>query len=117
MMLIVGFPTLALLFGAIMVHGVLFDGWVRKLFEWSVLKRLGAYSYCMYLFHQPISIPVSWAILNFVGDIGVVPMLAVNLLVVTAVAHLSYVWFETPILSLKRFVEYRRAALPVHAAG
>jgi peptidoglycan/LPS O-acetylase OafA/YrhL len=117
MMLIVGFPTLALLFGAIMVHGVLLDGWVRRLFERSVLKRLGAYSYCMYLFHQPISIPVSWVILEFVGDIGVVPMLAVNLLVVTAVAHLSYVWFETPILSLKRFVEYRGAVSPVHVAG
>ena len=109
--LLFGFTFLSLLFSAIILHGLLVDGWVRAVFEFSALKRMGAYSYCMYLFHMPIVILSASVMAHTVGDIGIVPTRCLQLALVIGFAHLSYIGFETPILSLKRFVPYQAAVL------
>jgi peptidoglycan/LPS O-acetylase OafA/YrhL len=108
MMLVFGFTVLALLFAALILHGLMLNGWVRTVFDLPTLRRLGAYSYCMYLFHLPVSTLMRLVITNTIGSIGVVPLLGVEFAAVIGFAHLSYVWFESPILSLKRFTQYRR---------
>jgi peptidoglycan/LPS O-acetylase OafA/YrhL len=106
-MLSVGFTVLALMYSAILLHGVVIDGWVRAAFESSPLKRLGAYSYCIYLFHMPIVVQLRSVIGAKIGNVGVLPLLVLEFAAVVAFAHLSYVWIETPILSLKTFAEYK----------
>ena len=55
----------------------------------------------------PISVPLRWVIAKKIGHIGVLPLLSLEFAAVIAFAHFSFVWFETPILSMKRFVQYR----------
>jgi peptidoglycan/LPS O-acetylase OafA/YrhL len=107
MMLSIGLTALALMFAGLLLHGVMIDGWVRAVFDLAVLRRLGSYSYCMYLFHLPISVLLRWVIAKKIGHIGTLPLLSLEFAAVIAFAHFSFVWFETPILSMKRFVQYR----------
>jgi peptidoglycan/LPS O-acetylase OafA/YrhL len=107
----VGLTLLSLFFGAIMAAGLMRDGAVRKVFDLAALRRLGDYSYFMYLFHFLLTAPIIWFA---VGRYGVSQhgysglfLLVVEFAVVIFVAHLSFVFFERPIRSLKRFIPFR----------
>ncbi len=105
-----GLTLLALLFGAVCSAGMMRDGIVRAIFDMSWLRRLGEYSYFMYLFHTLLVAPV----LAMAGRLGVprqgaagLLLLCVEFAVVIAVAHLSSRYFEMPIRRLKRFLPYK----------
>lgn len=105
-----GLTIVSLFFGALICCGLLFDGHTRKLFDRPWLQRMGAYSYFMYLYHFLLAAPIL-----AVGTALRVPeggpfgflLLAAEFAVVISAAHLSYVYFERPILQLKELVRYR----------
>jgi peptidoglycan/LPS O-acetylase OafA/YrhL len=112
-----GLTLLALLFGAVCAAGMMNDGFVRVIFDMSWLRRLGEYSYFMYLFHFLLVAPV----LAVADRLGVqkqgaagLGLLCIEFAVVIGVAHLSSKYFEQPIRRLKRFIPYQTPLRPRH---
>ncbi len=70
-----------------------------------VLARIGVVSYGMYILHQPCR-HLAALIVNHLGYGGDgFPLFAITLLLTVAVAEISYRYFETPMLRLKRRFE------------
>jgi len=90
------------------------ESWWVRAFSASWLRRVGRYSYCLYLIH----LPVMWTMKELVFDPTRAPRLAgsampaqvffwfVALAPALALASASWRWFEAPILRLKRFFPY-----------
>ncbi len=112
-MLRIGLTLWSLFFAAVMTGGISHAGKVRYFFDLPAMRRLGLYSYFIYLFHIPISETVAWALPHADVRPGTVGTLLFQFAAVVASAHMSYVVIERPILSLKRFFGYDRASSPV----
>ena len=95
-------------FSALLIRGLLFDGWTRAVFDTAPLMALGRYSYFMYLYHLPISVLVNH-LLSWMGVaryLGVPAIFAIQMIGILLCAHFSYVFFESPILRAKNFFRY-----------
>jgi peptidoglycan/LPS O-acetylase OafA/YrhL len=101
-----GFALYALLFAALMMQGIFEKGWVRTLFDQPWLRRLGTYSYCMYLFHFVVARFATWALPEIGINLHPFGLFCVQLAGVIGFAHLSYVFVERPILNLKSCFRY-----------
>jgi len=112
LMMRVGLTVIATFAGAIVVHGLLIDGWVRRLFELAWLKRLGDYSYCMYLYHWPIAALLLWAFPNWQEALDPWVAFALQLGAVIGFAAISRRWIEAPFLRMKAAISYDRRGLP-----
>jgi len=78
-----------------------------------VLCFLGRISYGLYLIHQPIAGILHGALLGGRPDIGTLPQIAVTLTALAAsiaAAHLSWTYFEAPLVRLGQSWRYRKAA-------
>jgi len=105
-----GLTLLSLFFAALVAAGLMQDDLVRRVFDWTPLRRLGDYSYFIYLFHFLLAAPVVRLAVHYgVSPQGLsgVLLLSVEFAVVIFVAHLSFLYFERPIRSLKRFIPFR----------
>jgi peptidoglycan/LPS O-acetylase OafA/YrhL len=90
-------------------------GWL-----WEALARIGLYSYFVYLMH----FFAIYALFVVFGRLGIAPgfwvMSALALLVTLAAAHLSFVWFEAPLIRYGRTLGQRiagRGPVQAQAAG
>ena len=92
------------------------DGWVYKTLSHPVMRRIGSYSYAWYIFHWPVMLlinragfDITWFQVHIPTKLGA--QLAHTTFFLTAalvVAHLSWVFIETPALALKRFFPYSK---------
>jgi peptidoglycan/LPS O-acetylase OafA/YrhL len=81
-------------------------GSAMRLLSWAPLRRVGRYSYGMYVFHLPLSvffgIPLlHWITLRSSPAVGVTYVLVMTLLTFI-LAAVSYELFESPFLRMKR---------------
>ena len=92
-------------------------GTLWRALTWAPLRRIGQYSYGMYIFHLPLHVFIGTPLLKHffahVTPYGTLAYIAVMTLVTFALAALSYELFESRFLRLKRlFVPSVPAALP-----
>jgi peptidoglycan/LPS O-acetylase OafA/YrhL len=111
-MLRVGLTVVALAAGSVVAHGLLIDGWVRKLFDGKAISRIGVYSYCIYLFHLPIAATLLWLFPSAKSTFGPVGLFAAETSLTIAFAAASFRFFESPIRSRKNRYPYWDAAEP-----
>ena len=93
-----GYTIIALGFALILLGAL--DG--SRFLKWGALRRVGMYSYGMYVFHMPLHLYVG---LPIVGDAPSLPVAIAYLVVMTAatfgIAAASYHLFERRFLALK----------------
>lgn len=90
-------------------------GWLGRLFNLSALRKLGKYSYAMYVFQSPL-IPITAGVLsvttltNTFGNYALAHFLYIGLMFVLtyAAALLSWYVLERHCLKLKHFFENRK---------
>lgn len=97
-------------FFAVIIYGVVKEGWFTRFLEWRPMRYLGKISYGLYVYHYPIV----W-FSGRIADLGIEPPLLQPLSALIAlsatilVASLSFHFLERPIINLKdRF-------FPVHS--
>jgi peptidoglycan/LPS O-acetylase OafA/YrhL len=99
-----GFPrlTIQVLMTALLVSCVYREDHVlRPLLELAPIQRVGKISYGMYLLHTQL-IVVAARLLHADLSYGSIPLFVISLIITVIAAELSFRFFETPILSLKR---------------
>jgi peptidoglycan/LPS O-acetylase OafA/YrhL len=74
---------------------------LHPLLRWRPLAFIGVISYGVYLFHMLCANTISMALHQTHGLV----LFAATLIAVSVAAHLSFKYFETPILRLKRRFE------------
>jgi len=109
---IVGFPLLAIVFGAVLVTAIERRG-AARLFENPVLRWLGIYSYGLYVFHLPVIGGLQWlGLISYRRGVpevlasrlpAVIGFAAVAALVSCALAWSSYHTYEKRFLALKGY--------------
>jgi peptidoglycan/LPS O-acetylase OafA/YrhL len=114
LMQIVGYSALCMLWGSLLVAAVTAERGSRlaKTFEFGTLRSLGKYSYGLYLLHLPVAIvlgqwfPVAALVRHFT-----IAQLAYSSMAIGAsyaLARLSWLALESPILAWKRYFPYQR---------
>jgi peptidoglycan/LPS O-acetylase OafA/YrhL len=107
---VLGYPIVALLWGAVLVAALTRPGRLGCEHPW--LRTIGKYSYGIYVFHLPIIAALQWRV--FAGT----SVLAVTLFTVLTAglsfgfAWLSYHAYEKHFLTLKRFFDGAREHAP-----
>lgn len=116
---VVGFPLIALAFGALLVYTLdaVPGSRTHRVFASPAMRFFGRYSYAMYVFHEF----VLWALLRAVPSAAEPPrilgsriplslaVLVVVCAITTALALASWHLYEKRFLSLKRYFPYARA--------
>lgn len=104
-----GIFLISLLFAALLAI-VLRGGWLTRWLELSSLRRIGLYSYGMYVYHECIILLIQWTpLLNGLSSARSKLVLTLLTTVISfIVAAASYHGFEQPFLRLKRQFESRR---------
>jgi peptidoglycan/LPS O-acetylase OafA/YrhL len=116
LMLSVGYTWLALSYLCLLLYAVLFpQGWVGRCLRWSWLRWLGSIAYGAYLFHGMVFgaiLGVIWpgppALRNPASLFMAVVALGVTLLL----CHLSWLYFEKPLVKLGHHLHYNPKPLP-----
>lgn len=118
----VGLTLIAIAFGGLLVHVLAqvrsaepHKPWLVRLFESSLLRAFGKYSYAMYLFHLPIRAVIRDTVfgkdLKWIANsqIGMqIVFTGVSIAATFGLAWLSWNLFEKRFLALKKYVEYKR---------
>jgi peptidoglycan/LPS O-acetylase OafA/YrhL len=99
-MLRAGFTVLSMLSAAVMMHGVLIDGWIRRAFDTAPTRRLGTYSYFIYMFHITIAFAVAKVLPASQWTFGF------QCIAILALAHASQILMEGPALRLRRRLRF-----------
>jgi peptidoglycan/LPS O-acetylase OafA/YrhL len=102
-----------------MARAILVDGAVRRVLENRVLKRLGDWSYFIYLYHFLLGYVVVLSLAHFGAVLPGAVVIALQIALVVCLAALSQRYFEGPIRRLKRFWVFddsRREVLPAAAS-
>jgi len=102
----IGFTIISWLFGAVLLHGILIDGWVRLIADTGPLRAFGKYSYCIYLFAGPVLFALSSVSVVIGAKFGTFILVFVQVLIMYLVGRFSYNFIEEPILRMKRFMHY-----------
>jgi peptidoglycan/LPS O-acetylase OafA/YrhL len=109
--------TLSALFGGMHVYAVLLDAKsvLRRVLEVSWLRALGRYSYGLYVIHHPLRQlfeklfpPGTLASVLHSPALGAIAFTLLSGLLSLGFAYVSFRFFESPILNLKRHFEYER---------
>jgi peptidoglycan/LPS O-acetylase OafA/YrhL len=101
-----GYTLIALGFAVLLVAALPPLGWPAKILSWRPLRRIGTYSYGMYVFHAPFHILVGLPLLERVhwkhgAALGVAYMIGATLITLAAAAA-SYHLYESRFLALKK---------------
>ena len=99
-----GCTLLALLFAALVVKCTR-QGLLQRIFLWRPLRRVGKYSFGMYMLHWPIMRFVSKQVLSKVGHLHAANPVIYFLMLTAAAyaaAYISFEVFEKHFLKLKR---------------
>ena len=101
-----GYTTIAVGFSVLVIAALPPQGFPARLLSWSPLRRIGTYSYGMYVFHAPLHILVGLPLLERLhwmqgSAFGLAYMIGATL-VTLALAALSYHVYETRFLALKK---------------
>jgi peptidoglycan/LPS O-acetylase OafA/YrhL len=109
-----GLTLLSLLFAGILISGLMFDSLTRRILDIPWLRRMGLYSYFMYLYHFLIAWPFD-VVAQRIGigseGWGGVVLLVVKFGAIICAGHLSYVRFERPILEFKKQLKYKEGLI------
>ncbi|CAN5464802.1 hypothetical protein BH11PSE4_BH11PSE4_35240 [soil metagenome] len=105
-MMHVGFPIIAWLFGALMLHGIMIDGWVRSFTSIGILRGFGKYSYCIYLYQNAVLVALSSVFPQLAYTLGTGGYLVFQAILMYWFGKMSYRYIESPCLQLKRLVPY-----------
>ena len=113
LMILAGFPLLALLFAALLVRAMDAETWISRLGNWRVLRFFGKYSYGLYVFHLLFAPALSKYQPRLQGALhsvvlGGIAYVLLTLLGTCVAAVLSYQLYEKHWLRLKRHFAYRR---------
>lgn len=107
-----GFSLLALGLGSYVLYAALSErhGASHRILNFPPLRRVGRYSYGMYVYHLPLIGVASIAFAKIPSRYGQNPLLAIAFvvlvyIVIYQIARLSYELFEKRILELKRHFE------------
>ncbi|MBW7961118.1 acyltransferase [Bradyrhizobium sp. BR 10261] len=114
-----GLTAISWLYGALLLHGILIDGWVRWITGVRLFQSFGKYSFCIYLFQNPVLISLTGVAPWLATSLGTFWHLVVQIAIMYLVGYLSYRFIERPLLGLKPLVPYssRKAILqqaPAH---
>lgn len=108
----VGFSLLALGFGSWILYAALSEqqGVAQNVLQFPALRRIGRYSYGMYVYHLPLIGAATVVFAHFPARyagtlLGAVAFIAVVYAAIYYVSLLSYELFEKRILRLKRYFE------------
>ncbi len=99
--------SLVLLSGSIVLRGVEgFSGVIKKVMEWKWVQYGGKISYGIYLYHKVIPT----LLVSFSHKLGILHpnktgVLLLSLILTFVIAHLSWIWLETPFLRMKKYFE------------
>jgi peptidoglycan/LPS O-acetylase OafA/YrhL len=101
-----GYTILAIGFAVLLVGALPPHGMPARLLSWSPLRRIGTYSYGMYVFHAPLHILVGLPLLERLqwkqgSAFGIAYMIGATLCTL-ALAALSYHLYESRFLALKK---------------
>jgi peptidoglycan/LPS O-acetylase OafA/YrhL len=99
----IGFTLLAVAFAAVVALAADGRSMTSRLFRAAPLRWLGRRSYGVYILHLPVLAVVGWLMRGSPELTSHLAALAATLVL----AWLSFRYFETPILKLKRKFEYR----------
>jgi peptidoglycan/LPS O-acetylase OafA/YrhL len=105
-MIQVGYSTLAIMFGSVLILALQSEGLVPRVFNWSVLRFFGLISYGFYVYHELIhdlTKPIYNAYVQHLHSLAIAGVLytASVLTIVTGLSFVSYRYFEAPFLHLK----------------
>jgi peptidoglycan/LPS O-acetylase OafA/YrhL len=101
-----GYTIIAVGFAVLLVGALPPYGTPARILSWSPLRRIGTYSYGMYVFHAPLHILVGLPLLERLhwqqgSAFGIAYMIGMTL-VTFALAALSYHLYESRFLALKK---------------
>jgi peptidoglycan/LPS O-acetylase OafA/YrhL len=91
----------------------------KQLFNHPILRFFGKYSYGLYVFHYPIHCVLTRPVRVFIDAhfhmkvVGVIAAAIVVFIASTLVAVLSYQFYESPFLKLKKHFNYRKRTAAV----
>jgi len=116
----IGYTIQGIFFASLLFHvqGVGSRGWVAKIFGTASLRRIGRYSYAMYVLHPMIGGFLEPRLLRFAKRAALpwhesqLLFLAIGIAATFAVATLSWYLLESRFLSLKRYFEPEGAGRP-----
>jgi peptidoglycan/LPS O-acetylase OafA/YrhL len=111
----IGFTWLAMFYSCLLLVVLSHtQGWVAAVMRWSVLRWLGAISYCVYVIHLTINMLAHRILLHAAPQVYNEAGLGVTLLAAVltlAVATLSWRYFEKPLIRRGHTYLYEEAAL------
>jgi peptidoglycan/LPS O-acetylase OafA/YrhL len=113
-----GFTLVAISCASLIAMALRSGSKTQRLFSNSTLRFFGKYSYGLYVFHFSIETMLSTPTRLYVGNhlhskaLGVLAGACVVMAVTVPVALLSYHFYESPFLRLKRYFSYSKTELP-----
>ncbi|MEE4207743.1 MAG: acyltransferase [Parvularcula sp.] len=95
------------------------SGWGVNGLSWKWLQHLGAVSYSLYLFHNPVTVGASFFARRVLpgGLAGDVLKLAIIIVACIAAAHIVWLLVERPSHRLSRRIEYSRESTQPSVSG
>ncbi len=101
-----GYTLIALGFAVLLIAALPPLGWPARILSWSPLRRVGTYSYGMYVFHAPFHILIGLPLLERLhwrqgSAFGLAYMIGATLITLV-LAALSYHLYERRFLALKQ---------------
>jgi peptidoglycan/LPS O-acetylase OafA/YrhL len=105
-MIQVGYSTLAIMFGSLLILALRPEGLVSRVFNWSLLRFYGLISYGFYVYHEllhNLTKPLYNAYVEHLHSLAIAGVLytASVLAIITGLSFVSYRYFEAPFLRLK----------------
>lgn len=109
-------PALLETVGAVMLVAALASGHLRlAMFEWRLMKRLGDWSYSIYLIHFPVMRLVAYALPQMPTVAAVVTLTILTLAITLALSALVFRYIEQPGIALGKLLT-RPGLAPARAA-